>query len=444
MILDKETLLTLAPDPVLARRAQFLTAPSVWVKVVFAEKTISAQLAAEPFHDVFFDFEIKKGRCNCRAGQAQICLHQLALALFSIEKNAAELSPNSTNSTNSTSSLEKLAPLEAGFRDLEIWILDSLETGLATLATQPDSIENAAARAVDGKLASIGRQLRLLAARPQKDGEWHELLLDKLASFHLAVQAFQNREKLSEPHRFDLLAVAGVPLRKDFIQKIGETVRDSWVAVGQNSFAEDGLMVRKTWLFGQKTTRFALILEYSPENQPFLEDWLTGFQYDGELVFYPSGHPQRAIVKSVEISDKLAAPLAGFSFFEKMGEQYSAALAAQPWLAELPIILENCRIIPDSGRSGAEPVSQKGGKNDFSLLDAEGFSVKINCAPETGWRLLAISGGQPMTIFGTWTGESFSADSIFSDKKWRDLVTPAGLEKRIFGHEPAQEPEESL
>ncbi len=332
----------------MASRAQFLVAAAVWDAPVFGEKNATARLSTEPFHIVFFDFELKKGRCQCRAGHSGICAHQLGLALFSVETNTPEPAnpgPNPTNLPSSTNALEKLAPLEAGFKDLEIWLMDTLETGLATLAAQPDSMANAASRAVDGKLTSIGRQLRLLAAAPQKDGLWLEKTLDKLSDLHLAVQSFRHREKLSEPLRFDLMAVAGIPLRKDFIQKVGGTVRDFWLAVGQSQFVEDGLLVRKTWLFGQKTIRFALILEYTPENQPFLEDWLTGFQYDGELTFYPSGHLQRTVVKSIELSDKLAAPIAGVSLFEKMGDQFSAALAAQPWLAELPVVLKNCRIV---------------------------------------------------------------------------------------------------
>jgi hypothetical protein len=68
--------------------------------------------------------------------------------------------------------------------------------------------------------------------------------------------------------------------------------------------------------------------------------------------------------------------------------RYAHGLAVNPWLERFPVVLAD--VIP-SGKDGA-----------WSVLDAEQHCLQV--AGSHGWRLLAISGGRPIHIFGEWDG----------------------------------------
>jgi hypothetical protein len=152
--------------------------------------------------------------------------------------------------------------------------------------------------------------------------------------------------------------------------------------------------VRKSWFFGQKTSVFAMILEYSHISQPFQKILKSGFDYSGELVFYPSAWPQRAIATDLEILENSAIkPPPFFENFEKTGEFFADALAKNPLLSEIPAPLENVQIIFQ--------------KNKFELVDSSQKIAPISCEKQVGWQILAKTGGQKFNIFTTWNGRFF-------------------------------------
>jgi hypothetical protein len=66
-------------------------------------------------------------------------------------------------------------------------------------------------------------------------------------------------------------------------------------------------------------------------------------------------------------------------------------LAQNPWLVRLPVLLS--AVIPIRGEEG------------WRLRDGVEKSVRLSASDETCWRLLALSGGRPMSVFGEWTGD---------------------------------------
>jgi len=83
-------------------------------------------------------------------------------------------------------------------------------------------------------------------------------------------------------------------------------------------------------------------------------------------------------------------------------DRYAAALARQPWLAVLPAAV-------------AEALPVRRESDTWFLRDAA--AKLLPCHPgfiET-WRLLACSGGSPLTVFGEWNGQQFWPLS-----SWRD------------------------
>jgi len=51
------------------------------------------------------------------------------------------------------------------------------------------------------------------------------------------------------------------------------------------------------------------------------------------------------------------------------------------------------------------------------ILDEENFELEIFDRDQIGWKLLAMSGGYPIKIFGEWTGDIFIPLSAEADDR---------------------------
>ena len=109
------------------------------------------------------------------------------------------------------------------------------------------------------------------------------------------------------------------------------------------------------------------------------------------LHFYPSSFPIRAIVRLPFDIINEPQPLSGFSDFKKFTAAYSEALVANPWLLDFPACFEN-----------VTPFKKK---NQLFILDKNNHQLEV--LNQDVWKLLAMSSGYPIKIFGEWTGDIF-------------------------------------
>lgn len=296
---------------------------------------------------------------------------------------------------------KRLELMSRGVEELKAWLLDMLREGLAPLAqAPPDYWEELAARMVDAKLGSIARRIRAwpaLIALP--DGE--QKLIEEIAAQYLYIRAFQRIKQLEPARQMDLLVNGGLNLKKDKVRQ-GETFQDCWLVIGSQNGEEDNLRFRRTWLLGEKQGRMALLLDFVWGRNDFTENWLVGGVFVGELVFYPSNYPLRALVKSFEWSQKPYDLPAGFETADFLTAHYAKALAANPWLFSFPCLLNQCRLV----RSEA----------NWFLIDKNRRQLALLPAGKANWKLLALSGGAPLTVFGEWDGKHFSPLSVIKEQ----------------------------
>ena len=71
---------------------------------------------------------------------------------------------------------------------------------------------------------------------------------------------------------------------------------------------------------------------------------------------------------------------------------YAAALGRNPWIGRCPLSL-----------AAATPLVAG---EAWQLADGEGRTLPLARSFDHGWRLLALSGGQPIAVFGEWDGET--------------------------------------
>jgi hypothetical protein len=177
----------------------------------------------------------------------------------------------------------------------------------------------------------------------------------------------------------------------------GERLADRWAVVGQAMEVDGRLTTRRTWLWGERSDRPALVLDFAVQGRPFEAAILLGSCFEGECVFYPSSSQMRAIVDtrgesgqvmpSAEIGDaSIAGALA----------RAGSLVAENPWRRVAPMLLR-----------GVLPVRGEGDAEGWALVDSDGASLPLASqfvSSQSGgvWRLLAASGARPACVFGEW------------------------------------------
>jgi hypothetical protein len=89
------------------------------------------------------------------------------------------------------------------------------------------------------------------------------------------------------------------------------------------------------------------------------------------------------------------------SAFVDFAALYATALGKNPWIGIFPCLMENITVATKNG--------------DIWLVDQKKNSIPVASIGNTAWKILAHSGGFPMTVFGEWREGLFSALSVIDN-----------------------------
>ncbi len=306
---------------------------------------------------------------------------------------------------------ERAARIQRGLEDLEIWLADVLQRGLAVCAAEdPQFYLVASTRLADASMRSLSRRLRTAGEAFAQRPDEPEAFVAVLADAALAIQAWKRRDQLSEGQRSDLEAFLGFSPKKEVVRAQGERLADVWVVVGAvEEVLEASLRERRTWLLGAQSGRFALLQEYAFGAEGFAPAFRPGALVQGAVAYYPSAWPLRALPIEVlkTLPHRNMKKLLGWPTFSEMSRTFARALASHPWLTALPAALVEVRPVRDA----------KG----FGLIDSEHQRLPLKGSELLGWTLLAASEGLSMAVFGEWDGVSFCPLSAFCEERFIDL-----------------------
>jgi hypothetical protein len=285
---------------------------------------------------------------------------------------------------------EREARVAAGVEDLRLWLRDAVRGGLGAPRLRTwDEWDGFAARLVDAQAPGAASRLRSLgsvaAGRP--DG-WPERLLSGLGLLHLLCEA---HERAAGPLRDDVRALLGWNVAREDVLA-GEHVRDRWAVLARTILEQERLRVQRTWLWGLEHGRPALLLDFAPPGGTLEPRPPAGTTIDAELAFYPGATPLRALVAGGGQASPGASVRFGSGGVEEALAAAAAAIAANPWLEEWPVAL--AAAVPEGHAGGA-----------WTLSAADGTLALAGPEPAR-WRLLALSGGRRVSVFGLWNGES--------------------------------------
>ncbi|MEV4106069.1 SWIM zinc finger family protein [Nonomuraea sp. NPDC049695] len=290
----------------------------------------------------------------------------------------------------------------AGLTELERWLDDQVRQGLAGAAEH--EWEGLAKRLIDAQAPGVAGIVSRLG-RVRADADWPGRLLEEYALIRLLAIAYRRRAELPAPLAETVLGRVGFPVGRDEVLA-GPGVRDRWDVLGRRDEVQDRLTARRVWLRGRHTGRAALVLSFAPQGQPLDASLVTGTTIDADLGFYPGAAPLRALVAarydSGEDHVSRGAPPAddGGSTGAPPGvspdgalDEVARVLAEDPWTESWPLVLAG--VVPGRASLGGLP---------------------LHPMARDPWRLIAVSGGRPLTVAVEWTPRGLRPLTTWDDE----------------------------
>ena len=236
---------------------------------------------------------------------------------------------------------------------LEQWIGDQLRMGLSAFVDDLTArCRRIAARLVDGKAAVLAGRIDELPGRllALPAGDRPRGAVVELGKLVLLARAFR-----ATPRDANICRAVATSESRETVLTNPQTLRikTCWeVLAEQVQTRRDGLVSQTTWLLnlGESGPRFAMLLDYFPASAGRRGSVFTpGERFQGELAFYPSQQPLRAVLVAREAAEDAArpewpAPEAA------LADALTGPLLAEPWTIEIPVLLPAGRIaLDDSG-----------------------------------------------------------------------------------------------
>ncbi|MCZ4609965.1 SWIM zinc finger family protein [Streptomyces sp. Lzd4kr] len=274
----------------------------------------------------------------------------------------------------------------AGATELEQRLTDLLRGGLAGAEQAGYGLwEETAARMVDAQAPGLASRVRELGAIPASGPGWPVRLLEECALLHLLDQGWLRREGLPDGLADTVRSRIGLPASAD-----GPPVRDRWLVLAQYDTADVKLTTRRIWLHGADSGRTALLLSYGAAGRAPELTLPVGLALEAELTAYPGAGQLRAT-----LGEQFAPPAPsstrppGMTTAEATA-RYGDALRDDPWLDSVPVTLDRVVPAPDG--------------DSWQLADADAdTALPLTPAARARpglWRLVALSGGAPVKVFG--------------------------------------------
>ncbi len=278
----------------------------------------------------------------------------------------------------------------AGLVDLDRWLHDQVRNGLASAEQASyQHWESPAARLVDAQAPTVAGTVRRLGDLPGSGADWPGRLLDELGMLRLLTSAYQRIDTLPAEMAATVRTRVGLAVPQQEVLAT-PAVRDRWLVLGHRDVFEDKLTVRRCWLRGASTGRSALVLAFAAPGQALPADLVAGTLVDADLHFYPGSLPLRAVVgtrHTAAVTAPVPLPFPADDIPTSL-DSYAAALAAEPWLEQWPMLLAAVVPVHDGGR--------------WQLVTPDGTGLPLDPSFGDPWPAVAVGGGRPLTVAAEW------------------------------------------
>jgi hypothetical protein len=369
--------------------------------------------------------------CTCTS-RKNPCKHALGLFLLLVEQPNVfaqtpppDWVPVEDSAPDSTQRL-----LADGMHTLARWLRDLVRGGLTAVQGQSSSTwDEIITRMADSHAPGLAQWLRRMACISSVGAEgWPGQLLEHIGRLYLLIEGFEHYESLTPEVQADIRAVIGSSGETE-PPATGLSEQDCWLVLGHRAqpefsngdlpdWLEENIPHRhRIWLWGTHTRRIALITQSNRAPTLPEADLAPGNRLQARLTFYVSNYPLHATFSGPrsEAPAWAEVEMPCYATIEAAMDAYAEALAHNPWLEHFPMLLQ-----------AVIPVRQAVGKTAlWAALDPTGTVQALPFAPrfDAGWQLLALSGGNPLSLFGEWDGNALLPLSAWVEDRFVVLKT---------------------
>jgi len=308
--------------------------------------------------------------------------------------------------------------IEEGMQELQRWMLDMMEQGLAQLSSHSDHHRHwrtMSARMVDAQMPGMAWRIQQGWDTVDSGEGWQQRLLAQMGHWQLMIDAVLRRDALHEATRADLMAALGWTLDKSEVQawaeNAGAKVSDDWRVLGIRQFAADNnLTQRHVWLQGATTPSPVLLIDYTHGKRGFESAWVVGASYQMTLAFYPG----RKRLRAVPISPAQPAAQPVVLNAQHFGsnppapatlEALTSYIAANPLQTVIPLSCHHATVYHNAEKGWQLLIWNDNTAYLPPVAIEDPADSKL--FGESAWQLTALTGGYPMALFGEWDGQAW-------------------------------------
>ena len=232
---------------------------------------------------------------------------------------------------------DRVARMMEGLIELDRWLEDRMRTGLADPAlARYGTWDQLAARLVDARAGSLANRIRRLAGLVGAGPDWHAEVLAELGLLHLIAQAGRRLPDLPGELADAVATVSGWQVRHtEVLGGVPDT--DEWFVAGRSDTREDRIEVRRLWLRGTRSGRWAMLLSFAAYQQSLDDSFTVGTVVHADLHRYPGGS-LRALAGR-RYADPLPFTAPPVATIVEACDEIGLAVAAEPWLERYPAIV---------------------------------------------------------------------------------------------------------
>ncbi len=279
---------------------------------------------------------------------------------------------------------ERAARVKSGLLELDRWLADQIRRGLTSPdVARRDRWDGVAARLVDAQAPALANRVRRITELVGAGPGWQERVLAEMANLHALAVAGTRSYDLDEDLAMSVRTAIGWTVAKEEVLA-GTPTTDHWHVIGRSDTEEHRITVRRTWLLGRDTGRWALLLAFAAFGQSLVGYPPVGALLEADVHYFPGRVPIRALLgeqheAAIEdvvgpLPSSVAGTLADLGW----------ALAREPWLERWP------------GLVRATPA--RASRAGWVLADDSG-ALPLAPGPVLP-TLLAVSGGHPIVVAG--------------------------------------------
>lgn len=434
MNITEEQVLKLAPDAASEKAGKGLASPAKWVLRECSSEALwgHCQGSGKTPYQTQIDLRNVAFRCSCPSHKFP-CKHGLGLLLlyaskpelFTItsepewvrtwldkraenaekkelkEKDKAEKPVD--EAARAKRQEARNTKVLSGVEELQMWMKDILRSGLLNIPERAGSLFTTfSRRMIDAQATGLAAMVARLAEINYYTDSWKYELTASLAKIYLLAESYKNLETLSPEWQEEVKSLVGFTQPKEEVLA-GETVAGHWLAVYTESQQQEKLTVQYSWLYGRESKRFALFLQFIPPGAFPEFSLLPGRCIMGEVVYYKGVNPVRVLLKQHENTDKTFLPDACADVPQAVA-RYREAMTINPFTSQVPLLIDNVRLVIQSG-------------NSF-ITDASLNAMPLSISDASKTKLLLITGGKPFSCFIFATEQAWSLKTLWIDKQY--------------------------